>query len=93
MNLLFLKAMLKIRQTMQKMIPPTPKAYINATAATLKTLRTVIVDPSGGIPSVALFIALILEYIYCTYTVSIALAIVCHTRPHSRYIFLYNVAE
>ena len=37
---------------MQKMIPPTPKAYINTTAATWKMLITVIVDPSGGIPSV-----------------------------------------
>ena len=45
--------MLKIRQMMQKMIPPTPKAYINATAATWKTETIVIVDPSGGIPSVS----------------------------------------
>ena len=52
LNLLFLKTMLKMRLTMQKMIPPTPKAYINTTAATWKTLITMIVDPSGGIPSV-----------------------------------------
>ena len=38
---------------MQKMIPPTPKAYINTSTTTGRTFISVIGDPSGGIPSVS----------------------------------------
>ena len=41
---------------MLKMMPPKPKTYMTVTAAMWKRERTVIVDPSGGIPSVSIII-------------------------------------
>ena len=41
---------------MLKMMPPKPKTYMTVTAAMWKRERTVIVDPSGGTPSVSIII-------------------------------------
>ena len=54
--LLFLNTMLKIRLKMLKMMPLKPKTYMTVTAAMWKRERMVIVDPSGGIPSVSIII-------------------------------------
>ena len=45
--------MLKVKHIMQKMIPPTPNAYISTSEITGTFVITVIVVPSGGIPSVS----------------------------------------
>ena len=51
--LLFLNTMLKVKHIMQKIIPPIPNPYISTRETTGKVFITMIVDPSGGIPSVS----------------------------------------
>ena len=45
--------MLNVKHIMQKMIPPTPNAYISTSEITGTFVITLIIDPSGGIPSVS----------------------------------------
>ena len=60
--------MLKMRQKMLKMMPLKPKAYMTVTAAMWKRERMIIVDPSGGIPSVNMYRDNITSYrVYCFY--------------------------
>ena len=52
---------------MLKIIPPKPKAYMTVTAATWKRERMVIVDPSGGTPSVSTHVEKIIPCSYIEY--------------------------